>query len=228
MHSMLILVVGSGKLARELLANLPGDSSSEVIAWANRTDKPQGKPVVVHAGSGRELAEVMAYCGQTGATLLELSTGSELRQREVHFPVVLCPNTNILMLKLMAMLARSGRDFKNYDKQVIESHQATKSSTPGTAVSMAEYLGVPPGEIVSVRDPVEQTENLKIPAEYLSRHAFHRIVIAAAQSSITIETLVFGAAPYAEGVGQIIAAIRSHPLENRYYDVTELVERGWV
>ncbi|GAB2895805.1 hypothetical protein GCM10027046_26400 [Uliginosibacterium flavum] len=228
MDKAVIIVAGTGKLARELLGALPGAlASAEVIAWAD-AGKDAGSAIVVHAGSGRELEEIICYCQTTKSTLVELATGSEIEQRGFDFPVVLCPNTNILMLKFMAMLAASGSLFRNYQVSITESHQAEKSSVPGTAVALAQSLGVPSEAIRSIRDPQAQQDDLKIPAEYLARHAFHRIEIEDQVGRVVLETSVFGPAPYAEGLAQIIAAIRSHTLENRRYSVMEFIENGWV
>jgi 4-hydroxy-tetrahydrodipicolinate reductase len=224
---MVVIVVGTGKLSRELLSALPRASSTKVIAWADAA-KTEGRSVLVHAGSGRELNDVIAYCQETGSTLLELATGSEIVNREVNFPVVVCPNTNILMLKFLAMLAASGHHFRNCKIRVIESHQADKSSVPGTAVNLARSLGVSSEKIVSIRDPREQREVLQIPPEYLSRHAYHRVDIEDHVGSIVLETRVFGPAPYAEGLAQIISAVRSNKLECRCYNIMEFVENGWV
>jgi 4-hydroxy-tetrahydrodipicolinate reductase len=228
---MPVIVVGAGKLATELLDALAGASGAGVIAWAKsgaNAGEAEGSSIVVHAGSGRELDEVIAYCQRTGAVLVELATGSPLATADVDFPVVLCPNTNILMLKFMAMLARSGQQFKNYRIALVESHQAAKTSAPGTAVSMAKSLGLPSDQIVSIRDPAVQEEVLKIPPEHIARHAYHGIVISDDLTSITLETRVFGPAPYAAGLAQIIAAVRSNILERRRYDVVEFVENGWI
>jgi len=226
-EKIVVIVVGTGKLARELLNELPRVSSTEVIAWSDAA-KTERSSVVVHAGSGRELEDVIAYCQKTGSTLVELATGSVIENREVNFPAVVCPNTNILMLKFLAMLAASGHHFKNYKVRVIESHQAGKASVPGTAVALAQSLGLPSEKIISIRDPREQREALQIPVEYLSRHAYHRVEIEDHVGSIALETRVFGPAPYADGLAQIISALRSNKLENRRYNIMELIENGWV
>jgi len=224
---MEIIVVGAGRMAREILGAFRGPLAIEVTEWANavESDKPS---IVIHAGSGRELDDVVAFCERTSSTLVEVATGSAIENREVRFPVVLCPNTNILMLKFMVMMARSGDLFKGYKIQLTESHQAAKSSTPGTAVGVAHSLGLPSTQIRSVRDPVEQSQMLGIPEEHLSRHAYHHIEIQDGQTSITLETRVFDKAPYAAGVARVVAAMQSHKLEPRIYNVTEFVEQGWL
>jgi dihydrodipicolinate reductase len=223
---VVIVVVGSGKLARELLLELPALCTSPVFPWEQR---PEGLPVVVvHAGSGRELEEVVRYCRENGSVLVELATGSGIESLAQGFPLVLCPNTNILMLKVMSMLAASGPLFRNHPVHLSESHQAAKTSLPGTAVHLAESLGIPVPEIVSIRDPLVQEKELGIPPEHLGRHAFHRIEIGDESTRVVLETRVTGDAPYADGVSRIIAAIAAHPLEPRVYPVTEFVELGWI
>jgi 4-hydroxy-tetrahydrodipicolinate reductase len=227
---MQVIIVGTGKLATELLNASTAPNASPAVPWAQR-----GAPVraiVVHAGSGRELPEVVDYCQATQSVLVELSTGSALEALVPTlvpaFAVVLCPNTNILMLKFMRMLAHSGHLFANYPIRLTESHQASKTSTPGTALSMAHALGLRECDVQSVRDPQVQQQALHIPPEHLGRHAFHRITIEDPACSITLETRVYGASPYADGVARIIEAIRSNALEARLYAVDELVERGWL
>ena len=162
-----VIIVGSGKLGRELFTSFKERSAFPVIAWTG--DAAYSFPsVVVHTGSGRELDDVVSYCERTRSILLELSTGSTLLKREVACPVVICPNTNILMLKFMVLLAQGGHHFKNYKIQITESHQADKSSVPSTAVNLAESLGVSPEKIKSLRDVSVQRDVLGIPEEYLS------------------------------------------------------------
>lgn len=224
---MQIIIVGTGKLATELLGSLELDPICQVISWADK-DQSTEKCIVIHAGSGRELPELLAYCLRTHSVLVELATGSQIQAASHEFPVVLCPNTNILMLKFMSMLAQSGPLFSGYQIRLTESHQEQKTSAPGTAVSMAHSLGLKGGDILSVRDPHAQKTVLQIPAEHLARHAYHQIVIEDAVCSVTLEARVYGASPYADGVARIIAAICSNALENRLYNISEFVEKGWV
>jgi hypothetical protein len=223
---MQIIVVGSGKLARELLDGL-GAPGGQVIAWGNAGMSAETS-VVLHAGSGRELEAVCAFCESTRSPLVELATGSVLEGRAVGFPVILCPNTNILMLKFMAMLERSGHLFRGCCIGLVESHQAQKSSVPGTAVGMARALGLAPAEIRSVRDPQAQRGALQIPSQHLARHAYHHILIEDGPCSVALETRVYGDAPYADGVARIAAAVQARTLEDRPYQILEFIENGWL
>jgi dihydrodipicolinate reductase len=224
---MQIIIAGTGKLATELLNALKVDGFCQVIPWADKRNEAL-KSIVVHAGSGRELESIAGYCAATNSPLIELATGSNIESMPVAFPVVLCPNTNILMLKFMAMLEQCGQMFHGYEISLTESHQASKTSVPGTAVNMAHSLGMSRSDIQSVRDTGIQKTRLEIPEADLARHAFHQVVIQDGQCSVKLETRVHGEAPYAQGVAQIVSAASSHALENRRYSVMEFVKNGWL
>ncbi|PFH29304.1 dihydrodipicolinate reductase C-terminal domain-containing protein [Burkholderia sp. JKS000303] len=235
---MQVLVVGTGKLATELLRSHQLDPAiCHVMPWsdgmrddAGRSDarRSDARSIVVHAGSGRELPDAIAFCRATGSTLIELSTGSDLETGSHDFPVVLCPNTNILMLKFMSMLETSGHLFRDCNISVTESHQASKTSVPGTAVDIGQSLGVPAQAIRSVRDPAEQRDALQIPDDQLGRHAFHRIRIEDGACSLQFESRVHGASPYADGVSRIVDAVRQRDLERRRYSIVEFIRNGWL
>ncbi|WP_321819808.1 MULTISPECIES: dihydrodipicolinate reductase [unclassified Burkholderia] len=225
---MQVLVVGTGKLATELLGSHRLDPATcRVTAWSDPA-RTETRSIVVHAGSGRELPAAIEFCRATGSPLVELSTGSELETGSHDFPVVLCPNTNILMLKFMSMLETSGHLFRDCRISVTESHQASKTSVPGTAVGIGQALGVPAQDIRSVRDPDEQRDALQIPDDQLGRHAFHRIRIEDGACSLQFESRVYGASPYADGVSRIVETVRQHELEPRRYSIVELIRNGWL
>ena len=227
---MTVWVAGKGKLARELLSALDLGQGFQVLPWAGRDkhDEATKRSIVVHAGSGREIDALVRYCEQTQSVLLELATGSALEDMAPGFPLVMCPNTNILMLKFMAMLAANGAMFAGCNISLTESHQSQKTSTAGTALSLAKSLALPEGAVRSVRDPIEQESALAIPREHLGRHAYHHIAIKDGCCTLNFETRVYGDTPYADGVAKIVKAIRGRDLENRRYEVTEFITRGWL
>jgi 4-hydroxy-tetrahydrodipicolinate reductase len=221
-----VIVVGAGKLATELLSSLEVDRQTLVIPWVSGIAANQS--IIVHAGSGRELEAVTAYCAATQSPLIELATGSKITPARHAFPVVLCPNTNILMLKFMSMLEQSGHLFRGHQITLAESHQAQKTSVPGTAVSMAHALGLKDSDVLSIRDVNRQLADLEIPEEHLARHAYHRILVEDGACSVKLETRVYGESPYADGVGRIVAAVQNQALENRFYPIMEFVNNGWI
>jgi 4-hydroxy-tetrahydrodipicolinate reductase len=225
MNAPHLLIAGRGKLARELLAGL-GTQAGVLSPRASHDDPaPQ---VVVHAGSGRELAAVVAFCRARALPLIELSTGTSITELAAGLPVVVCPNANLLMLKFMTMLERSGGWFNGGRIRLVESHQSGKTSVPGTAVAMAQALGLEPARIESVRDPAVQAQSLGIAPEDLPRHAFHRIEIEDGPCSLTLETRVRGDEPYVDGVRRIATVAAAQALAPRAYRVTEFIENGWL
>ncbi|KAB2963532.1 dihydrodipicolinate reductase [Zoogloea sp.] len=226
---MQVFIAGTGKLATELLDALTPNGGYALAPWPGEA-AAEARAIVVHAGSGRELDGISRFCQRTRSVLVELATGSSLEAAgaQAGFPIVLCPNTNILMLKFMGMLERSGALFKGSQIRITESHQASKTSVPGTAVAMAHALGVAAAEILSVRDSARQEQDLGIPPAHLGRHAFHRIEIQDGPCAISMETRVYGDSPYASGVDQIIRAIQQRELEKRLYSINEFIENGWV
>lgn len=224
---MNVYIAGAGKLATELLAHMAIDPPFRVRPWAaaHLVAEPS---IVLHAGSGRELDDVLAFCERSQSVLVELATGSDWQALVPACAVVMCPNTNILMLKFMAMLRRGGPLFAGCRVAITESHQSGKTSTPGTAVAMAEALGMPAREIVSVRDPGQQQSALRIPPEHLHRHAVHLVSIEDDACTVSLQTRVYGDSPYAEGVGRIVRSIRADPLPRGVHQIEALVERGWI
>lgn len=225
MNPPTILIAGTGKLARELLDGL----GHEALPWSDRaTGEAALVSAVVHAGSGRELPEIARYCRERAVPLIELSTGTDVARLAAGLPVVVCANANLLMLKFMAMLARSGPWFRGEPVSITESHQTGKTSVPGTAVVIAASLGLPPQAIRSVRDPALQSAGLGVAPADLARHAFHRIEIGDGDCRLRLESMVTGDAPYVDGVRRIVQAVLAHPLEPRCHDVVEFIERGWL
>jgi len=223
-----VLIVGSGKLASELLENLNSSSITKVLPWTQRDSSHEGKRIVVHAGSGREIDEVVSFCSRNHLVLIELSTSDNLDTAKIPFPIIICPNVNILMLRFMAMLQSQGHLFAQYNKTILESHQSTKKSEPGTAISIANSIGMKADQIISVRDPLVQERELGIPSEYLSRHAYHSIRITDGNATILFETKVLGQAPYSFGLAQVIEGIYQRELEPMKYDVLTLIHNGWI
>lgn len=224
---MQVFVAGRGKLGSELLKSLTSNEGQAILPWHSEPAANE-KSIVIHAGSGRELQAISTFCSRTSSVLIELSTGSAIESVDVCFPVVLCPNTNILMLKFMHMLECSGSLFHGYDIKLTESHQASKNSVPGTAVSIANALNLSLDKIASVRDTAIQAGEFKIHEEHLGRHAFHQIKINDGSCQIEMESRVVGDSPYAHGVQKIVSAVMEQKLLNRIYSITEFIEKRWL
>jgi 4-hydroxy-tetrahydrodipicolinate reductase len=228
MEKIKIFVAGSGKLANAILSSGLSFQSCEILKWDTQYQTLDEKAILVHAGSGRQLKECMEFCARTKSVFIELSTGLETETLQSDFPLIICPNTSILVLKTLNMLKVNGRNFENYSISITESHQSTKKTEPGTAYAFANALKFPVDKIVSVRNPEMQQNEIGIPEEYLGKHAYHKIVIKDGNDEITIETKVLGHDSYAKGVKMIIEAALINSLESKKYTVLDLIANNML
>lgn len=221
---MKIFVVGTGKLATAIFAANLSFEFSEIVKWQTQHQFLNEKSLIVHAGSGRQLKECLEFCLRTNSAFIELSTGLETEDIEPEFPLIICPNTSILILKTLYVIKTFGSLFENYKISVTESHQSTKKTEPGTAYSFANSLKSPLNEIISIRDQKIQQKKIGIPDEFLDRHAYHKIKIQDGYDEVTIETKVLGHSSYTHGIMTIIETVIKQQLENKKYTVLDLIE----
>lgn len=224
---MEVVVVGAGKLANAILLSDPGPGKIKLIKWEQFEAKSgSSQAIIVHAGSGRQADEAINFCERSQSVFIELSTGLKTETMTPSFPLIICPNTSILLVKAMHLLNLSGRYFANEKIRIIESHQESKFSAPGTAYKIAEFLNVPIAEIKSIRDREVQSELIGIPDEFLDRHAYHKVVIGDGSEQITIETKVLGHESYALGVRKIIQAVITNNFEAKRYSILDLIDQN--
>jgi 4-hydroxy-tetrahydrodipicolinate reductase len=225
---MKIFVVGSGKLANAILKSDLSFRSCEILKWESQYQTLKEKAIIVHAGSGRQLRECFELCVRTKSIFIELSTGLETEKMDPDFPLIICPNTSILVLKTLNIIKSNGKYFEDYEVSITESHQSTKKTEPGTAYAFANSLKFSVDKIVSIRDPELQLNKIGIPKEYLDKHAYHKIIIKDGNDEVTIETKVFGHDSYAKGVKEIIEMVLKNSLENRKYTVLDLIDNNMM
>lgn len=225
---MKIFIVGSGKLASAILSATLSFPSCEVMKWESDHTSLNEKAIIVHAGSGRQLEECIAFCQRTGSIFIELSTGLFTEALQADFTLIICPNTSILLLKTMNMLKQCGHYFSKDKISMIESHQSAKKSVPGTAYNIAHSLKVPATAIASIRNADVQLNDVGIPLEYLGKHAYHKIIIEDGPDQVIIETKVLGHDSYVNGVRKIVAAVLGNFFEKRMYNVLELIDNNML
>jgi len=228
MERMRIFVVGSGKLANAILTSDLLVQSYEIVKWKSQYQALNEKAIIVHAGSGRQLKECFEFCDRTKTVFIELSTGLETETMKSDFPLIISPNTSILVLKTLNMIKVNGRYFENYEISITESHQSTKKTEPGTAYSFANSLKFPLDKIISIRDLGIQQNTIGIPKDYIDKHAYHKIVIKDGSDEVTIETKVLGHDSYANGVNMIIEAVLKNSLENKRYTILDLIDNDML
>lgn len=220
---MKIGIVGSGKLANAIVNAHITIQSCEIVSWESLNKNVLDRAIIVHAGSGRQLQECIKFSERTKSPFIELSTGLETEAMNPQFPLIICPNTSILLLKTLNILKVNGKQFENYSITITESHQSTKITEPGTAYAIANSLQFPFDKIISIRDPKIQLNQIGIPKEYLEKHAYHKIVIQDGNDEVTIETKVLGHESYAQGIKTIIETVLKSQLDNKRYSILDLI-----
>jgi 4-hydroxy-tetrahydrodipicolinate reductase len=79
--------------------------------------------------------------------------------------------------------------FSGYGLEIKESHQSGKADTSGTAKAMVGYfqklgLDFNTDQIVKVRDPETQKNDLGVPEEYLGGHGWHTYSLTSGDGTV--------------------------------------------
>ncbi|DAD49680.1 TPA_asm: hypothetical protein HUJ06_031962 [Nelumbo nucifera] len=120
--------------------------------------------------------------------------------------------------------------------KVMESHQASKLDTSGTAkavISCFQKLGVSfdLDQIQQIRDPKQQIELVGVPEEYLSGHAFHMYHLTSPDQTVSFEFQhnVCGRSIYAEGTVDaaiFLAKKVRTKADKRIYNMIDVLQEG--
>ncbi|XP_062176808.1 4-hydroxy-tetrahydrodipicolinate reductase 1, chloroplastic-like [Alnus glutinosa] len=126
--------------------------------------------------------------------------------------------------------------FSGYSLQVMESHQASKMDTSGTAksvISCFQKLGVSfdVDQIQMIRDPRPQLEMVGVPEEYLSGHAFHMYHLTSPDQTVSFEFQhnVCGRSIYAEGTIDAVLFLAKKvqsKADKRIYNMIDVLREG--
>jgi len=160
------------------------------------------------------------YC-QAGMPFILGTTGGDYRaveQRVVRSEIcaVAAPNMSAPILLVQAafeyLASRFPDALQGWNAEIVESHQAGKLDTSGTARKMVEYLkalgtDADVDRIEKIRDPEVQRSRLRIPEDFLRGHAYHTYALRDPERSVELRFShnVLGRATYAAGT---LAAVR--------------------
>ncbi len=225
-----VVIVGHGKLANAISDHLPeldrtNGSIRSIRNYDEVTDKDTAT-MLIHVGSGRQYHDSLAWAVRHHAAFIQAATEKAMLMvppEPGNIVYIHAPNMAIHLMKLLYWLSLGAKLFQHDTMTMTESHQATKTSAPGTAYKMCHLLGIDTKDIRSIRDPaIQQTLNITT----LNQHAYHEIVIGGPQSHLKIMTKIEGFIPYVEGLYKILTALPNMPANN--YEVEDLVAKGYV
>jgi len=160
------------------------------------------------------------YC-RAGMPFVLGTTGGDYRaveQRVARSEIcaVAAPNMSAPILLVQAafeyLASRFPDSLQGWNAEIVESHQAGKLDTSGTARKMVEYLkalgtDADVDRIEKVRDPEVQRSRMSVPEDFLSGHAYHTYTLRSPERSVELRLShnVLGRATYAAGT---LAAVR--------------------
>ena len=126
--------------------------------------------------------------------------------------------------------------FKGYSMRVVESHQASKVDTSGTAKALIQSfneLGVGFGSssVGLIRDVDTQRDVMHIPEEYLLGHAYHTYTLTSADNTVSFEFQhnVCGRTIYAEGTVDAVGFLSRNlerPDGKTLFDMIDVLREG--
>ncbi len=160
------------------------------------------------------------YCRAGMPFVLGTTSGDyravEQRVARSEICAVAAPNMSAPILLVQAafeyLASRFPDALQGWSAEIIESHQAGKRDTSGTARKMVEYLkalgtDADVDRIEKVRDPEVQRSRMNVPEDFLSGHAYHTYTLRSPERSVELclSHNVLGRATYAAGT---LAAVR--------------------
>ncbi|XVE96119.1 hypothetical protein REPUB_Repub02eG0193800 [Reevesia pubescens] len=184
------------------------------------------------------------YC-QVGVPFVMGTTGGDRDQlyktvEESKVYAVISPQMGKQVVAFLAAMEIMAEQFpgafSGYSLEVMESHQAGKLDTSGTAkavISCFQKLGVSfdMEEIQMVRDPKQQIEMVGVPEEHLSGHAFHLYHLTSPDQTVSFEFQhnVCGRSIYAEGTVDAVLFLAKKvksKADKRIYNMIDVLREG--
>jgi len=186
-------VIGSAPV--ELIG--PADKASRIEAIKQR-HAPFLSVDFTHPAAVNPNAEF--YCS-AGLPFVMGTTGGDRKKlaetiEASSIAAVVAPNMAKQIVGFQAMMEYAADSFPNlfegYTLQIKESHQKGKADTSGTAKAMVGYfnqLGLPysADQIIKIRDPEIQKNQLGIAEEYLTGHGWHTYTIVSEDQTVRFE-----------------------------------------
>jgi 4-hydroxy-tetrahydrodipicolinate reductase len=156
-----------------------------------------------------ELPFVMGTTGGNREKLNQIVRNSKV-------PAIIAPNMAKQIVGFQAMMEYAADTFPNlfegYQLEIKESHQNGKADTSGTAKAMVSYfnklgLTFTTDDILKVRDPITQKNEMKIPEEYLGGHGWHTYQLTSPDGTVQFAFThnVNGREIYAQGTLDAVA-----------------------
>ena len=181
-------------------------------------------------------AMVPFVCGTTGGNREKFTKDVF----DAKLPAVIAPQMGKQVVALQAAIKQMAESFpgafKGYSMRVVESHQASKVDTSGTAKALIQSfnelgVGFDVNNVELIRDVETQRDAMNIPEEYLLGHAYHTYTLTSADNTVSFEFQhnVCGRTIYAEGTVDAVGFL-SRNLERSdgktLFDMIDVLREG--
>lgn len=181
-------------------------------------------------------AMVPFVCGTTGGNREKFTKDVF----DAKLPAVIAPQMGKQVVALQAAIKQMAESFpgafKGYSMRVVESHQASKVDTSGTAKALIQSfnelgVGFDVNNVELIRDVETQRDVMNIPEEYLLGHAYHTYTLTSADNTVSFEFQhnVCGRTIYAEGTVDAVGFL-SRNLERSdgktLFDMIDVLREG--
>ena len=227
---MNILLSGQGEMAKAVSATCASQGISCIQIQKGADYHSLWPPVVaIHFGSGRQLPELLDICENMRIPLIQGSTHliAPIPSNR-NIAIINSPNLSIAMIRFMvAFPAFAEAIKKGMGMRITESHHEGKQGISGTALAVANTLGIPESTIWSITDPALQVPR-GIPHEHLRGHAYHDFTFSDLSDQgveIVVSTKINGRKTYAEGALTIARKLASleKPLKSGVYGPEDIL-----
>ena len=144
----LLLFGADGRMGREVaaLAAKYGFTVDENAAAAIDFSHPDALNTVLSAVLARGIPLVSGTTGYSPAQQRQIALAAQ------RVPILRSANFSLGAAVMARLLAQAARSLPGWDRALIERHHAGKLDAPsGTAIALAQAMGLPPGQILSVR-----------------------------------------------------------------------------
>jgi len=191
---------------------------------------PQNADFLVYCRrSDTTLGAAVSFCHENRIPLALLSSGINADQiRALRFPLIKVPNASLPIVRFLLDVEEAALRHKNWPVTITEHHQPTKKDVSGTALKIADMLGVGKEAIVSVRNWEQSQREHNIPEETREGYAIHDVTFTNPETNIDttpLHVVVHGRETYARGLMTLAGAVLGHPEEflPGHYNIVDLV-----
>lgn len=199
-----------GKFASAIAEGLEADNRFQLFLSESDTPPDALDAIVYARRTDDKLAEALRLADRLDASVYLLATNMQdsLAKIPHQAPVHIIPNTSQEVTDYIESVAAFHQAHSSWSAHITEYHQSSKQDISGTALAIAEQIGVQPHEIQTIRDDAEATKLFGVPPQHQSSYAVHQITFTNPETKTTqlFQIVVTGHQTYVAGLIKLLLA----------------------